>query len=215
MIPRTLKVPFPNCYSGKKRGHILLTEASVYAIQSLHKISNAPNTTKTWIIKLQQSTTGSGKVLVNEPLSTLVFNNLPAETERLPQSLNLLDYRVDEIAKAYALELYAKDEGETFNYKFKEGHSILVKKVVVSTRLDEKNDLQYSIMALLRTGSVGVFRSEVKMWSFVDIGPYHSSSFEDAEYHDKKFYALEARGLTVPVDCKSLDVTHVAGPVLD
>lgn len=42
------------------------------------------------------------------------------ETERLPQSLNLLDYRVDEIAKAYALELYAKDEGETFNYKFKE-----------------------------------------------------------------------------------------------
>lgn len=215
IIPRTLKVPFPDCYSGEKRGHFLLTEASVYAIQPLHKISNAHNTTKTWIIKVQQSTTGSGKVLVKDPLSTFVFDKLPAETERLPQSLNFLDYRVDEIAKAYALELYAKGEGETFNYMFKEGHSILFQKVVVSTRLDHKNDLQYSIMALLRTGSVGVFRSEVKTWSFVDIGPSHSSNFEDVEYHDKKFYALGARGLTVSVDCKSLDVTHVAGPVLD
>ncbi|KAJ4714287.1 F-box protein SKIP23-like [Melia azedarach] len=91
----TLKFPFPECSFSDKRGHFLLTESTVYAIQPLNKITNTYDTTKTWFFKLQQSVFNPHTVRVKDPLSRYVIDSLP---RRMPESLNMLDYRVKEVA---------------------------------------------------------------------------------------------------------------------
>ncbi|XP_031287357.1 F-box protein SKIP23-like [Pistacia vera] len=176
------KIPFPPGMTDD--GYLELTESTVYAIQPLDK------STETWLVKVEES--NSGKIQVMDPLFKLRIKN---SSEMLPESFNLLDYRVKEIAKSFRLEMVSNS------------HPFYVEKAVVSS--DDDNAGEFVLMALISEGRVGVWGSKDERWAIIDFG-YESFYCKDIIYHKKKLYAMGFDGFTVAVDPKSLNVTEAA-----
>lgn len=127
----------------------------------------------------------------------------------LPKSLNLLDYRVEELAIAYGLKyVHNFGEGITAVNAAAIG-SVSFKKVILSSSsscVDEIDD-GFVIMAI-KEG-----HSKLLVWRKED-GRRHiqfeDKSFADIAYHNERFYALSVDGLILSVDSKTLDVTELA-----
>lgn len=178
--PRShIKIPSPPGLTDD--GHLELTESTIYAIQPPEK------STETWLVKVEES--NSGKIRVMDPLFKLRIKNM------LPESFNLLDYRVKEIAKSCRLETVSSSK------------TCYVRKAVVSS--DDDNAGEFVLMALINDGRVGVWRSKDERWTNIDIG-YKSFNCKDIIYHKNKFYAMGFDGFTVAVDPKSFKVTQAA-----
>ncbi|XP_031287361.1 uncharacterized protein LOC116146089 [Pistacia vera] len=176
------KIPFPPGMTDD--GHLELTESTVYAIQPLDK------STETWWVKVEES--NSGKIQVMDPLFKLRIKN---SSEMLPESFNLLDYRVKEVAKSCRLEMVSNS------------NPFYLEKAVVSS--DDDNAGEFVLMALISDGRVGVWGSKDERWAIIDFG-YESFYSKDIIYHNKKLYAMGFDGVTVAVDPKSLNVTEAA-----
>ncbi|KAF2312476.1 hypothetical protein GH714_034809 [Hevea brasiliensis] len=184
----SLKLPFaigPNpCLNPNRRGYFLLIESTIYALQPLTKISDSCKTTKTWLIKIEESK--SGKVL------------------------NFLDYRVDETSKAHGLKFV--DQGKAPELDFNELKSTtMIKKVVTSSNLDKIGD-GFAIMALHTAGKLGVWRMGDTEWHNINDNR-ERSHYYDIVYHKWKFYALDFTGLVLSVDPATLKLTEFS-PVM-
>ncbi|XP_031263489.1 uncharacterized protein LOC116121692 isoform X2 [Pistacia vera] len=118
-------------------------------------------------------------------------------SQLLPKSLNLLDYRVKEIIRVYRLQL----ESNKFDLS-------CFRKVVISN----EDEVELQVMALITGGKVGLWRSENKTWTNIEVGG-NGLYFEDVIYHKKKFFATGSDGRTIAVDPKSLSFFEVAAPV--
>ncbi|XP_031254279.1 F-box protein SKIP23-like [Pistacia vera] len=178
-------------------GCLELARFTFYAIQPLTPISYPRQSTETWLVKIQEL--NSGKVRLEDPLSRLGLGNSSNKlykSRKLPRSFNLLDYRVKEVAKAYRIELV---------HQFDE--PVVFSKAVVSSH--DGIDDGFAVMAIVQ-GNLVVWRNLDKKWSRIR---FNNSFSGDIIYHNHKFYAATARGLTVSVDCNSLTVTQVAGPL--
>ncbi|XP_044470504.1 F-box protein SKIP23-like [Mangifera indica] len=177
-----VKIPFPPGL--KDDGHLELTESTVYAFQPLEK------STETWLVKVEES--HSGKIQIMDPMFKLRIKN---SSEMLPESFNLLDYRVKEIAKSWRLEIVSNSS------------SFYAEKAVVCS--DDNNAGEFTLMALISEGRVGVWRSKYQKWVIIDFG-YENFYCKDFIYHNNKFYAMGFDGFTFAVDPKSLNVTQAA-----
>lgn len=203
----SLKLPFPISPNPhlhpRRRGYFLLKEYTVYAVQPLTKISDSSSTTaKTWIIKIEESK--SGKVILNDPLFRFPFKNL---NKNLPKVLNLLDYRVDEISKAYGLEFV--QQGKAPELDFNELKSTtMIRKVVTSSNLENIGD-GFAVMALHTGGKLGVWRMGDKKWNNINDNR-ERSHYSDIVYDKGKFYALDFTGLVVSVDPATLKLTELS-----
>ncbi|XP_031287363.1 F-box protein SKIP23-like [Pistacia vera] len=116
-------------------------------------------------------------------------------SEMLPESFNLLDYRVKEVAKSCRLEMVSNS------------NPFYVEKAIVCS--DDDKAGEFVLMALISEGRVGVWRSKDERWAIIDFG-YESFYCKDIIYHNKKLYAMGFDGITVAVDPKSLNVTEAA-----
>ncbi|XP_031287368.1 F-box protein SKIP23-like [Pistacia vera] len=126
-----LKISIPP-QTTSRRGHLVLAEITFYAIEPHTKISY-PHQTETWVVKMEEL--NSGKVRLEDPLCRLRLGNLSnkiPKLEKLPESLNLLDYRVKEVAKAFRLEMVAQGKG--INRK----KQVVYSKAVVCTYQDNR-----------------------------------------------------------------------------
>lgn len=189
---KKIKIYFPLSVAVELWGEFVLAESTIYALEPLNKIYNAHLTSNTWLVRLEE--TEPGKVILEDPLSRIYVNQV---ARKLPQTLNLLDYRVKEISKSYRLELVSS----TFAR-----HILYFEKVVISPLGG------FCIMALVSGGRVGIWRCSTRNWlniAVVDNG----FRFEDVSYHDNKFYAVNTRGATMTVDPETLDIFEVAGPL--
>ncbi|XP_031287366.1 F-box protein SKIP23-like [Pistacia vera] len=197
-----LKISLPTNPLPRSRGRCVLTESIVYAIQPLSLISNSEPTTKTWLLRVQKL--NSGKLQVQDPLCRLRFEDL---SDKLPNSLNLLAYRVMEIAKAYQLELVSPRKRRSFFSD--DSRRTFFRKVVVSTCYDETNE-EFTILVLYALGKLVMWRNVDKKWTYINIT---YQSIADIIYHNNKFYVLVSTGLIISVDSTSLNNTiEVAGP---
>ncbi|XP_031261014.1 F-box/kelch-repeat protein At1g64840-like [Pistacia vera] len=212
-----LKGPNPST-----NGLYVLIESTAYAVRPLNKKESPP-----WLIKVEK--TKPGKVEIKDPLSILRFR-FP---RKLPKFLNLLDYKVTEITTSYALEttaiLKGKPElaygGKYSQLEFSSG------KVIFTSGIDE-SDEEFAVMVKFGVGRLSLWRNVDKKWSKIDLEIDLGIDFEistiifmnfnrrlvlieDIIYHDKKFYVLLSRGVTMTVDSKSLSVTEVAGTLND
>ncbi|XP_031287372.1 F-box protein SKIP23-like [Pistacia vera] len=132
------------------------------------------------------------------------LSNKVPESEKLPQSLDLRNYRVKEVAKSYRLEKVYQGKG--INRK----KPVVFEKAVVSSCYDE-SDNGFALMTIMG-GLVLVWRNVDKKWATIII------DYEfplDIIYHNEKFFALMICGVTVIVDSKSLTVSEVAGPPIE
>ncbi|XP_031259769.1 putative F-box protein At1g65770 [Pistacia vera] len=103
--PRSdLNIPFPFEKHRHSGGHFVVISSTVYAFKSL---TLTHETNQTLLVRAQKSP--SGKVRLQNPLFETRLQ-LYSSSHNLPESLNLLDYHVKEIDKAYHLELVSPVE---------------------------------------------------------------------------------------------------------
>ncbi|KAL5789366.1 hypothetical protein ACOSQ2_004254 [Xanthoceras sorbifolium] len=182
-ILRFRALPVPVDRNPKDGDHLLLTESTVYAMQPL-------NETKTWLVEVQETSSGKLKITErNRELTETSNHNFP------PKSLNLLAYRVKQISKSYGFRLISIDDnGEVFMIK-----------VVVSKCLDKIDD-GFAVMAIYKNKLI-VWRNGDKNWTPIDFGG-DTLLGQDIVYHNEQFYAVDNTGLAVIVDySKSLKIT--------
>ncbi|XP_031287367.1 F-box protein SKIP23-like [Pistacia vera] len=182
----------------RRCGHFLLTESTVYAIEPLHEVASSAETTLTWLVKIEES--DSGEVRLKDPFNGFRFQKL---CNKLPKSVNLLDYRIKEITRAYRLELgtIGKGTSRLYSNKVYQKSTIFVK-VAVGTDVDK-----FAFMAIHRTRRLFVWKHGDEMLTQLDIAP---NDFRDLIFHNKKFYALASTGQTLIVDSMSFGVSTVS-----
>ncbi|XP_044470502.1 F-box protein SKIP23-like [Mangifera indica] len=195
-----LKFSIPSL-SVRHQGHLVLAEFTYYAIRPLPSCSDSHEIANTWLVKCEDL--NSGKVRFEDPLTRyrLRFKKVP-KLEKLPWSLNLLDYQIKEVAKVYRLEQVYHGNG------FNRRRPNVFSKAVASSSFDKIDD-GFAVMTIIR-GMALVWRNVDKKWTEIDIG---FDYFLDIIYHNEKFYALKSTGVAVTVDSKSLTVSQVSIPL--
>ncbi|XP_031278907.1 F-box protein SKIP23-like, partial [Pistacia vera] len=180
--------------------HFVIAESTVYAIEPVSKISDPHHSPRTWLVKVEESPSGTVKLL--DPFSTSQVKNISG---KLPESLNISDHRVKEISKGYRLEL-AKDQQRELS----RSERTYTGKVVVST--DEDGDDEFTIMVLIQ-GKVIVWKRRDKKWVDIDIDYDRFHFIYDIIYHKRRFYVLSYKDRTLCVDPKSLNVSEPVAPL--
>lgn len=200
-----LKLPFPirpnKHLHPNRRAHFLLKDSTIYCLEPLK--SNSKYGCKSWIVKVEE--TGSGKVCLKDPLSVLKIENL----KRIHNTvINLLDYRVREIGKAYTLEFVQEDGVSVGRLNELELKSTEIRKVAVGHV--NKGELWvmalHSSRAMNMGGKLGVWKMGARKWTSVG---KENGMYVDIAYHNGKFYASKYTGETIALDLLSLRCTEV------
>ncbi|XP_059650420.1 F-box protein At2g17036-like [Cornus florida] len=112
--------------------------------------------------------------------------------ETFPKELNLLDFRITEIDKAYRLRFIDQES----HYPFNHDESTLFKKVIVSSS-PWSGAGDYVIMAI-QYGKLWFFKLGDEKWT--KIGCWNESdSYQDFVYHKGQFYAVGSKGRIVVI----------------
>lgn len=198
----TISIPSPVCAKICDFSELSLKKSTFYAIQPVNKIPITPETSPLWLISVEES--NFGQVRFKDPLTGSRF----PELNDFPESLNLLDHRVKEIAVGYDLGFYGDRKRKDPELEGGERRAYFVQKVAVSPRFDDKDD-SFAVMAIYSMNVLGIWRKGDADWTKINIGD-GEVYLEDIAYYNGKFYALNMLGVTVSVDPKSLQVTEVA-----
>ncbi|XP_054797678.1 F-box protein SKIP23-like [Prosopis cineraria] len=197
------ELPFPagpnSELNPRIRRYFDFVESTIYCFQPLKKISNSWKTPKCWLIKIEEAEE-LGTVRFKDPLYRFDYDyyNL---SPRLPESLNLLDYRVSEIDKFYELRFVTT--GKLPEVHSPDLKSLIVKRVAVCS---ESSD--FAVMTIHTAGHLSILRRGDKKWTRINDGR-DGACYNDVVYRDRKFYALDSSGFTISADF-SLKITRVA-----
>lgn len=205
-------IPFPESTRTSPLVHLLLTQSTIFAIQPREEISiEHEDTAKTWVIKIEKSETGI--VQLRDPLTEFSFLRLSSS---LPRTLNLLDYHVEEITKAYGLEVVVspKCKGAKNAIDLNTVDDFFFQKVAVSSCFAEEDE-RFTVIAIYGISNrikLGFWRKMIGRWIKIVHQPDYFRP-DDVVYCDRKFYVVSTLGDTISVDCESLVITEVAaGP---
>ncbi|KAJ4830867.1 hypothetical protein Tsubulata_033964 [Turnera subulata] len=199
-----LRLPFFNPNPSGDSSHCTLTESTIYCIQPLHHRRSTTGVSRCWVVRLQFSESG-----------TVIFKNLGSpnplekdaeEAKLLPKVLDLRDFQVREICKAYTLEFVNQNGECSYDRDIK---------VAVSSCFSEIGD-GFTVMALKKEGNLlGIWRMGEDRWSF-DIGPAMGMiprmSFHGIAYQKGKFYVVDEDGGTSTFDPVSQEIRHQVVP---
>ncbi|KAA8547562.1 hypothetical protein F0562_003991 [Nyssa sinensis] len=206
-LPLTLPFPIaPNpALNRKRRGHFSLTESTIYLVEPPRKNPKS-NTSKSktssgWLLRVEEAE--NGKMHPLNPLSKIMTEHV---LKTFPKSLNLLNFRITEIGKAYSLKFV--DLSKKIETSFGELKSILVKKVVISSNPWTSDADNYAVMAI-HGGKLGFIKVGGKKWSAID--DPKQSHYDDVVYHKGHFYAVDHRGRVVVID-SDLKTKEIARP---
>ncbi|XP_024036622.1 uncharacterized protein LOC18037279 [Citrus clementina] len=194
----TLNIPSPVSSAVCDSSLLSLTQSTLYIIRPIYNTPAVAGCTCMWLVNVEEL--NSGRVRVKDPLTGALFRNLPNNS--LPNSLNLLDYRVTEIAQSYGLGL-ASDHDDC-----KGRNAYFVQKVVVSPCFEDDS---FTIMAIYSMKKLGIWRKNDPNWTQIPIGDGRVY-VEDIAFHKGKFYALNQTGLTIAVEPKSFEVNEIVAP---
>lgn len=188
-----LKVPTPTCIDPDLRPFsVFLIESTIYKISNTSK-----NTTKSWLVRVEGSSTKTTKMRLKDPLTPSLFRI--STTNKFPKVWNLLDLRVSEVSKAYELKIESDQLWTSTS---------MIKKVVASKNIDN-----FAVMALHRRGKLGVWRMSENKWIQIEDNDddHEWSKYIDIAYHNEKFYAVDIKGLAISIDCAQ-KISHIAPP---
>lgn len=197
----TLNIPSPVSSAVCDSSLLSLTQSTLYIIRPIYDTpaaASSSSSTCMWLVNVEEL--NSGRVRVKDPLTGALFRNLPSNS--LPNSLNLLDYRVTEIAQSYGLGL-ASDHDDC-----KGRNAYFVQKVAVSPCFEDDS---FTIMAIYSMKKLGIWRKNDPNWTQIPIGDGRVY-VEDIAFHKGKFYALNQTGLTIAVEPKSFEVNEIVAP---
>ncbi|KAI9084744.1 hypothetical protein K1719_033150 [Acacia pycnantha] len=202
-----LRLPFPMGPSPQlnpeRRGYFNLVVYTVYCLQPLKRISDTWKTPKCWLIMIDE-TEEPGKVRLTDPLS-------PSHhmSTCLPTTLNLFDFRVSEITKAYDLQFVGNCEMPELD--FPEFSSIHARRVAVCS----SEGAAFAVMAVDADGELSIWRTGDEKWIGISDAP-DDAPYNDVVYHNGKFYAVDERSLTISVDLSlTIGIVTPAKPPVD
>ncbi|XP_031287352.1 F-box protein SKIP23-like [Pistacia vera] len=214
----SLEIPAPVDYDpsrhrGQKLPIFSIIPSIVYAVQPR---GQSLKNTKPWLVRIIESSE-TGKVMLKDTSCMFQYTEMPMND--FPQRLNLLDYQMRVVSKAYELDLTISDrEDRSMKDKFDSVKPFFVRKLVITPTLEQvdekafvKGDYKFAAMALEGGGSLHVWRRGDKSWSLITCDGI--SSFEDILYYKEKFYVLNHMGLIFIVDPQTLYITRLAGPM--
>ncbi|XP_024932652.2 F-box protein SKIP23 [Ziziphus jujuba] len=192
-------LPFRSLKNVKgKEGHLSLKQTTVYCLQPLVKFQTGrnPNSSiRNWFVKIEE-TESPGKVILKHPLSRMpikTFGNINS----LPKAVDLLDYRVREVAKEYRLQYVP---GESRRPRDVDKYN----KIVVG----QKENGDFMVMTMYGRGKLIAWRMGEDKWVKID----NEFCCKDIAYHKGKFYAVDEKRRLITVECSSLEVTQVVPP---
>ncbi|KAJ0096874.1 hypothetical protein Patl1_29207 [Pistacia atlantica] len=199
-----LPYPFPVEYPSTSfpDEFYVLVESKIYAIEP----HNADETTRTWMVKVQESHTDG--VQVEHPLSRFLPQPF---ADDLPNALNLLDFRVVEVDKKYRLQHFSGIEGKILPVSNTE--PISFKKVAVTTCYSQDDD-KFAILALFNY-KLALWRNVDKDWIIIERDPdkfERHDVFVDILYHNQTFYALTMSGIVTRIDAETLTFYKITQP---
>uniref|UniRef100_A0A2P2Q6A5 Putative F-box protein At1g65770 n=1 Tax=Rhizophora mucronata TaxID=61149 RepID=A0A2P2Q6A5_RHIMU len=140
-------------------------------------LSSSPASSTTWLAKVEESTLGEMQLLV--PLSNHQLRQSPGKLLKRVKKLDLLRFRLAELAKAYSLKLAR-------------GVSVFrINKVVLfpNFTLSDVND--YRLLAIYHEGKLGYWRSGDERWTLVDDKNFH---YDDIIVYKGQFYVVDRCG---------------------
>ncbi|KAJ4841613.1 hypothetical protein Tsubulata_004902 [Turnera subulata] len=214
--PVVLKLPYPIGEDTNPNtdlcGHCILSESYVLSIQPRTALQSATtgtssNTTATttssttpWIVRIQFSE--SVNLVFKDLFSSSPVHDV--DKRRLPKVLDLADYEVNELCRAYELEFV--DRSGRRPCSGDHSWSTQVRQVVISGKIGDG----FTVMVLKNDGKLAVWRMGDDKW--IDVGDQtpEGSSYRSTAYHRGKFYAVCDNRLTVTIDSVSLSIREVA-----
>lgn len=216
--PFLVKLPLPispfDSVNPNRDGYFALTEIITHRLEPLDAPSNSSGSPKGWLVTIEEGE--PGKMLILNPLSLFQDPQLPVT---FPKVLNLLDFRVSEISRAYYLE-YTDSNSIPDDFAensflsvpkvvdFAENPFLSVPKVVVSSDPDwTSSDL--AVLVLKNIGKLVLFKQGDVEWTISSDFP--SSCFDDIINYKGNFYATDQAGRLVMLD-SSLNEMEIVPP---
>ncbi|XP_048335241.2 F-box protein SKIP23-like [Ziziphus jujuba] len=193
-ISLPLEVPYPTPSYHRHPNIAILTESTIYHVQPFPSPnSQASTSTSTWanwaswgwLVKVEEMEARLFRVLGS--ISCQPSYRFPT----FPKSINLLDFQVSELAKAYSLH-FPKNGGTC--------------KVVFSSRPDDCPSLMTICAGLLFHQKIGDDK-----WTLID-DIVSQLCYEDVILYNNRFCAVDEDGRTLVID-STLKVIEIASPL--
>ncbi|XP_038883219.1 putative F-box protein At1g65770 [Benincasa hispida] len=183
---------------------ILLARKIIYRFSPLdrHQTTNAASSSssaaaaaaaKVWFAIVDS--TNEGKLRILRPL---YLSNLKFTYEALRDEMNLLEFRIHELAKSYTIVntegVYVSD----------------IRKVVMfpdSPWIDKKN---CAVLAIFRDGKLGFAKLRDNKWTMFE---KHNFAGGDVIVYRGKFYAVDRRGRIFSIDSWSMELSQISPPM--
>ncbi|XP_062165311.1 putative F-box protein At1g65770 isoform X1 [Alnus glutinosa] len=208
-----LKFPNPSTLTGPPPLPIppaFLCQSSLYYIQPLNP-STSSSSNKWWLMKVEES--DSGKLHLVDPLLTTGLIRYSVHT---PKTLNLLNFRMVEFAKAYMLRypILTGPKNETtyvpwfmLNPHFRP--NLRVKKVLVFPNSSWTNADECSFFVLFDSGKLGFAKCGDE--KLTDI---NGSCYNDIIVYKGQFYAINSLGTVWRFEYSSLKLVRFSHPLV-
>ncbi|KAH7519863.1 hypothetical protein FEM48_Zijuj08G0082300 [Ziziphus jujuba var. spinosa] len=193
-LPLEFAVPYPNPSHRSHPNMLLLTESTIYLLSPNSQASTSISTrSKTaswgWLVKVQEQEACRFRVI--NSISCQPSHRFPT----FPKSINLLDLRVSELAKAYSVRF--PNNGFT-------------QKVVFSSSSPD----DCPCPSLMRINAGFLFYLKIvdgSDWTLID-DTVSQLDYEDVTLYKNRFCAVDKYGRVVVIDSSSLKVTEIASP---
>ena len=180
-ISPPLLLPFPFSINSAG-GQSFLSQSSIYRLEPLDDNPNLSTcSSKGWLVKVEEYEPGRVRLL--NPLSSLRIRFFP---DSFPKVINLLDFRVVEVGKAYKLQ-------------HSNGMNIAgVDKLLLFPNSAWTSCVEYKlIFGLFHEGKLGYVKYGDKNWTFVDDNNFYC---DDITVYKGQSYVVDGLGIVSWID---------------
>ena len=188
----TVPLPFP--FPTSSGSQAFLSQSAIYRLEPPDENPN-PSTcsSKSWLVKVEESEHGTVRLL--NPLSSIHIRFL---SDPLPKVINLLDFRVIEVSKAYRFQFSSDMHVPGMN------KLVLFPNSVWNTSVEDT-----LIFVLFHEGKLGFVKYGDENWTLVDD---HNFYYDDIIVYKGQVYAVDRWG-TVPWIDSSMKLIQFSPPL--
>ena len=202
---------FPNPYlptsATQAQAPAYLCESTIYRIQRLNPSTSS---NKAWLVKVEQDSNSGGKLRFFDPISN-------RRTRYPNKTLNLLDFRVIELTKAYTLRYKVRAGSTTSTNEIEQVVSVrdssilCVTKVVMFPNSPWTNVNDSAVFVIFGAGILGFAKSGAESLTVVDDNDV--VEYDDIIVYKGQFYVIDTLGNVSWIDNSSLKLVPYSPPL--
>nr|XP_023890180.1 putative F-box protein At1g65770 [Quercus suber] len=200
---------FPSPYPAPTplRTPAYLCQSTIYRLQRLNPSSTSSN--KAWLIKVEQDSNSGGKFRLFDPISN-------RRTRYPNKTLNLFDFRVVELTKAYTLRYQVRAGSSASTNEIEKVLSLSdisifgVNKVVMFPNSPWTNVNASAAFVIFNDGKLGFAKSGDEELILVD---RNSFDYDDIIVYKGQFYVINSLGIVSWIDQSSLKLVQFLPPL--